>query len=79
MPQGAPRLHMEGLQVRRNYAPMHIKLVMFHSHRSAILYLNGEFEGGKFFFAHSPKDLSPEVSGLCEKLSVRSLNSQVTR
>lgn len=29
---------------------------------SAILYLNNEFEGGEFFFAHSTKDLSPEVS-----------------
>lgn len=27
---------------------------------SAILYLNDEFEGGQFFFAHSPKDLSPQ-------------------
>ena len=29
---------------------------------SAILYLNGEFEGGEFFFAHSTKDLTPDVS-----------------
>ena len=29
---------------------------------SAILYLNGDIEGGEFFFAHSPKDLSPQVS-----------------
>ena len=29
---------------------------------SAILYLNGDFEGGKFFFAHSTKDLTPQVS-----------------
>lgn len=29
---------------------------------SAILYLNGgDFEGGRFFFAHSPKDLSPQA------------------
>lgn len=27
---------------------------------SAILYLNEDFQGGKFFFAHGPKDLSPE-------------------
>ena len=29
---------------------------------SAILYLNGDIEGGEFFFAHSPKDISPQVS-----------------
>ena len=34
-------------------------LVLF----SALLYLNNEFEGGDFF-AHSTKDLSPEVSVL---------------
>ena len=35
------------------------------SHISAILYLNGgDFEGGRFFFAHSPKDLSPQVSSV---------------
>lgn len=28
---------------------------------SAILYLNDNFEGGDFFFAHSTKDLTPEV------------------
>ena len=28
---------------------------------SAILYLNDDFQGGKFFFAHGPKDLSPQV------------------
>ena len=44
-----------------------------HTH-SAILYLNGNFDGGKFFFAHSPKDLSPEVCHspqLCLNLEVR--------
>ncbi len=31
---------------------------------SALLYLNGveDFEGGEFFYAHSTKDLSPDVS-----------------
>ena len=29
---------------------------------SAILYLNEDFVGGKFFFAHGTKDLTPEVS-----------------
>ena len=28
---------------------------------SAILYLNDDFEGGKFFFAHSTADLTPQV------------------
>ena len=32
---------------------------------SALLYLNGDFEGGEFFYAHSSKDLSPDVSGVC--------------
>ena len=32
-----------------------------HTHYSAILYLNDEFEGGEFFFAHSTTDLSPQV------------------
>ena len=36
--------------------------VINHCSDSAILYLNNEFEGGEFFFAHSTKDLSPEVS-----------------
>ena len=30
---------------------------------SAILYINEEFEGGKFFFAHSTKKLTPQVRG----------------
>ena len=28
---------------------------------SAILYLNEDFEGGKFFFAHSTTNLRPQV------------------
>ncbi|CAI8035393.1 Prolyl 3-hydroxylase 1 [Geodia barretti] len=37
---------------------------------SAIMYLNDEFEGGDFFYAHSTKDLSPEetVSPKCGRL-----------
>ena len=35
---------------------------MFLTCFSALLYLNNEFEGGDFFFAHSTKDLSPDVS-----------------
>lgn len=40
------------------YAPY---LVTHSSPSSSILYLNGDFQGGKFFFAHGPKDLSPQV------------------
>jgi leucine proline-enriched proteoglycan (leprecan) len=37
---------------------------------SAILYLNDDFEGGKFFFAHSPHDTTPEhyVAPKCGRL-----------
>ena len=38
----------------------HFKQFAFFPH-SAILYLNDEFEGGDFFYAHSTTDLSPEV------------------
>ena len=40
---------------------VHITAPLLISLLSAILYLNNEFEGGQFFFAHSTKDLSPEV------------------
>ncbi|KAL5489009.1 hypothetical protein EMCRGX_G018048 [Ephydatia muelleri] len=37
---------------------------------SAILYLNNDFEGGQFFFAHSTQDLTPEhlVSAHCGRM-----------
>lgn len=59
---------MEGLQVCATAAMSsctvadNITDIMFLACFSALLYLNNEFEGGDFFFAHSTKDLSPEVS-----------------
>lgn len=37
---------------------------------SALVYLNSDFEGGQFFFAHSTQDLTPErfVSGKCGRM-----------